>query len=160
MSSMMLLHGFLYEASALMRVVLEQIAWAWAIHKRDDDGIFSVSSTKSVSALKSIIKTAGKKYSILSDYTHINPDLQHQYIDFSDEYAAVVHRQHERSAQMAVNLGYLVDNYRVVTERISFEYVQKPKAWSLNEDGEVTLEENRKFVQYVDQYSNKVYKDA
>jgi hypothetical protein len=160
MASMMLLHGHLYEASAIMRVVLEQIAWAWAVHKRDDNGIFTVSSTKSIGALKQLISSAGKKYSLLSDYTHINPNLQRQYIDFTEEFAAVVHKQPERSAQMAVYLGYLVDDYRVVTERISFEYITKPIAWRKNENLGFMLVKDRPFLSTIEKFELKAFKNA
>lgn len=160
MSCFMLLHGYLYEAAALMRVILEQVAWAWSIHDRDDDAIFSVSPTKSISALKAVIADAGKKYSLLSDYTHINPKLQVEYIDLSGECPMLLHSQHERSAQMAVMLGRLVDDYRVTTERVSYEYIAKPVAWKRDEKGAWILNDERPFPRLVDAYLKGVTQRA
>lgn len=160
MSAMMLINGYLFEAAAIMRIVIEQIAWAWAIHERDDDGIFSVPATKSISALKELSPRAGRRYALLSDYTHINPNLQGQYIDFSEEYAAVMSRQPERSAEMAVLLGLLVDDYRVVTERVSFEYFKNPKVWVANSDGKLVLSESRPLLESIEQFRNVAYKGA
>jgi hypothetical protein len=159
MSCFMLLHGYLYEAAALMRVVLEQTAWAWSVHERDDDAIFSVSPTKSISALKAIISDAGKKYSLLSDYTHINPALQVEYLDFSGECPALLHSQHERSAQMAVMLGRLVDDYRVTAERISIDCIARPVAWKRSE-GTWIVNEERPFPRLVDAYLKRVTERA
>ncbi len=160
MACFMLLRGYLYEAAALMRVVLEQIGWAWSIHQRDDDGIFLVNPTKSISALKSVIPDAGKKYSLLSDYTHIKPELQKEYIDFSGDCPTLLHSQHERSAQMAVMLGRLVDDYRVVAERVSFDCIAEPVAWRKNPEGDFVLNNDRPFVQLVDRYLKGISESA
>lgn len=156
MAIFMLMRGYPYEAAALMRVILEQMAWSWAIHALDDDGIFKMSPTRSISALKSIVDDAGKKYSLLSDYTHINPELQNEYLDFSGECPAVLHSQHERSAQMAIMLGRLADDYRVVAERISFKYFATPVAWERNAAGELVLRERRPFAEKVDEYFKRI----
>jgi hypothetical protein len=77
---------------------------------------------------------------LLSDYTHIQPKLQRDYLDFSGEYAAIVFRDFDAALKLSELYVQLVDLYVLTAEKISHEYFAETKAWSRNGDGEFVRE--------------------
>lgn len=155
-----LVQGYVFESAALMRLILEQLAWAYAIRRSEDGSFFEVSSTKCITGLKTIYPTAGKLYSQLSDYTHINPKLHPQFLDTSEDVVAICYRQHELCARFAVKFGELVDLFRVVLEATSFDYIDKPLAWIRNEQGELEIVSGRPFIDNIQNYSGLLDDEA
>ena len=136
-AAFLLMQGATYESAAALRLCLEQIAWSYDIHRLDSKILFDKNTTKSVSKLKELDEKAGRLYSLLSDYTHIQPKLQRDYLDFSGKYAAVVFRDFDAALKLSEVYVQLVDLYVLAAERISHEYFAEIKAWSRNEDGEL-----------------------
>lgn len=136
-AAFLLMQGATFESAAMLRLCLEQIAWSFEVHGLDDRSLFAKNPTRSVSYLKRVYPSCGRLYSLLSDYTHINPKLQRGYLDFSGEYAAVVHRNFESALQMSDLYVKLVDLYVRVAERISHKYFKTLQAWHTNTDGEL-----------------------
>lgn len=137
-ASFLLMQGTVYESAALLRLCLEQVAWAYDVHLLDDDTLFEKNPTKSVSSLKKLDERAGKLYSLLSDYTHIQPKLQRGYLDFSGEYTTVIFRDYAAALKLSELHAQLVDLYVITSERISHEYFSETKAWTVGEDGSLS----------------------
>ncbi len=74
-------------------------------------------------------------YSLLSNYAHLQPDLQAQYIDFSQEYARVVFLDCANCLGMGVHLAVLAREFAVVSEYISHDYYKEAKIWMRGTDG-------------------------
>jgi hypothetical protein len=72
---------YIFETDAVVRLILEQIAWAFAIHSVPDDEVFSLSSTKCIGRLKTIFPECGVLYGALSEWAHIDPSLAQKYVD-------------------------------------------------------------------------------
>lgn len=63
--------GALFEALAIARMMLEQIAWSYAISTSlDDNAIHKISATSSITKLKHVCSFAGKLYGWLSEHAH------------------------------------------------------------------------------------------
>ncbi|MBA0312371.1 hypothetical protein D7Y33_15375 [Stenotrophomonas maltophilia] len=135
-ASFLLMQGATYESAAILRLCLEQVAWAYDIHEIDDRTIFDKNPTRSISKLKNVESGVGRLYSHLSDYTHIQPRLQKEYIDFSGEYAAVRFRDFEAALGMSNAYIEVVDVYVVVTEYVSRKYFSGGQAWLTDADGQ------------------------
>jgi len=54
-AAFLLMQASIYEVSALMRLALEQIAWSYAVHGIDDERLFSLSPTRSISKVKELV---------------------------------------------------------------------------------------------------------
>ena len=158
-ASFLLLQGHLYEASALMRLVLEQLGWAYSVYEMEGDEFFGVNPTKSITHLKDVIPHAGRFYSRLSNYAHLHPDLQSQYLDFSGEFASINHKQHDNTLRMGVNFAFLVSDYRVVSEHISFEYFRSPVAWTVANNDRLERDVNYYFDKMVEEFKSQVFVD-
>lgn len=110
-------YGFGFEAASISRLVLEQIAWAYAIHSYDDQSLLEVSPTRSITTLKSIVSWAGRLYGTLSDYTHIDPKLGHEYTKSEGGIDIVLLRRPKFwSPRLAWVYALLVDAYVIITE--------------------------------------------
>jgi hypothetical protein len=65
--------GYRYEGHAVARLILEQIAWAYAAHHYNDMlNIENIVTTKSINELKRFAPSAGHLYGFLSQKTHID----------------------------------------------------------------------------------------
>jgi hypothetical protein len=135
---------YAFEAAALARLILEQIAWAYAVHSLDGKAVFAVSPTKSIGKLKEVFPSAGHLYGTLSTYTHIDPNITNEYLDVhgDDGPPAVLSRDNARSNYMALFIGELADVYRVTAEAISFRYFRTPRAW-VSEGDQLRLVDDR-----------------
>lgn len=137
-SAFLLMQGAIYESAAVLRLCLEQIAWAFDVHALDDERLFRTNPIKSLTKLKELEPSCGRLYSLLSDYTHIHPRLQQGYIDLSGEYAAVRYRDHDLALQMSSLYIKIVNLYVRTAEKISYEYFDNLKAWQLEPSGALT----------------------
>jgi hypothetical protein len=72
---------YTFEAAVLSRLILEQIAWAYAVHSLTGKAVFRVIPTKVIGQLKEVFPQAGQLYGMLSTYAHIDPEITNQYLD-------------------------------------------------------------------------------
>lgn len=67
--------GALFEALAIARMMLEQLAWAYAINtESDENSVHKLSATRAIISLKGKIVFAGRLYGWLSAHTHLTFD--------------------------------------------------------------------------------------
>lgn len=136
-AAFLLMQGATYESSSVLRLCLEQIAWAYDVHLLDDDRLFDKNPTKSISRIKEIDPSAGRIYSLLSDYTHLHPKLQRTYLDFSQEYASVIYRDYDAALKICDLYVKIVDLYVKTAELISHKYFIEIKSWVVSNNGQL-----------------------
>lgn len=109
--------GFGFEAASVSRLMLEQIAWAYAVRDYADEALLGVPPTRSVSTLKELLPWAGRLYGRLSDYTHIDPALGGEYVRAHEGLSLVLLRRPQYwSPMLAWVCALLADAYVVVSE--------------------------------------------
>ncbi|MCU1487399.1 MAG: hypothetical protein JWN67_4145 [Actinomycetia bacterium] len=112
--------GLHFEAFALQRMILEQLAWAVAIHEDESESIFDVRPHKSIPSLKALFPLVGKLYGELSETAHIMPDTTLRYVSRAEDGQLFVHhRQRGLAWADAVRLLLLVHVFAVVAEYIT-----------------------------------------
>lgn len=86
--------GHKYEGHAVARLILEQIAWAYAAHQSDDlTFLENIETTRSVGALKRFVPEAGRLYGFLSTKTHIDYSSHMEFLRVEDGQNVVLHAQ-------------------------------------------------------------------
>jgi len=117
-----------FEAAAIVRLALEQIAWAYAVHTLSDaDKILNVDPTW-VTPLKSLAPFAGRLYRALSVQAHLDPSKAKTY--YTEDGEGTVEVRHQLSDESFVVLGYLLGVlclFRQVILTILGPYVDEPK---------------------------------
>lgn len=83
--------GVIFEAVAIARILLEQIAWAVEISRLDDlSAIQKTDATRTVGKLNAIVPVAGRLYGWLSDHAHWAYGAHIKAMDFRDGRTASV----------------------------------------------------------------------
>ncbi len=96
-----------FEATAIIRMILEQVAWAYAVHDlTDHQAILRVSPTAAISRLKGLDPFAGPVYGALSKSAHIDPALSDSYFHATPDGTVTILRQMTDASFVA--LGYLL----------------------------------------------------
>jgi hypothetical protein len=117
-----------FEAAAVVRLALEQIAWAYAVHKCDDQKrVLRVRPTKAVSYLKALAPFAGPLYGALSTQAHVEPGKATIY--YAEEADGSVEIRYQLSNESFVVLGYLLGVlglFRRVVAKVLGDYVDAP----------------------------------
>lgn len=114
-------HGFSFESAALLRMVLEQLAWSVAIHRREDSGIFKVRPQSTLRSLTTVIPDAGKLYGLLSEHAHIHPDETLRYIEFASGEPMIRMSFRNRNDADVLRMLTIADYYIIVCEIVGAE---------------------------------------
>lgn len=119
--------GQRYEGHAVSRLILEQIAWAYAAHLMTDiNNIETIETTKAISQLKQIAPDVGKLYGFLSKKTHIDHQSHREFLAVADGQNMVLHAQAEHLEYARVILQ-LADLFGLVWELSQTSYIEEPE---------------------------------
>lgn len=149
---MLIKYDFIYESYAIIRQMVEQIAFAYDVQFRKSVHDFQ-SPTKSITKLKEFYPKIGMIYGDLSSKTHIDKSQFISYYAVSEEKAGVILRSREESLKVSYDALIMIDLYCCVFENIFNKEVQKFNC--LNNDGEIL--EIRKTRNMVNQFGSKYY---
>lgn len=109
---------YLFESSAVIRLILEQLGWAYTVSSSDQTEISNINPTKCISNLKNIFPDAGKLYGELSEWAHIDPSFVSDYERFHKENIPVVRRSDHNSLLVGVHLMCLSVVYINTVQKI------------------------------------------
>ncbi len=123
MAAFALQHGLYIECNCIMKLMLEQIAWAYAVHQIEDDKLLGVNPTRTISLFKRRIPTAGLLYGILNKTAHLDPKLAvHQLYSFGDNESYIKLTDEPNTLKSLLHLIAVVDMFGVVLETIYRTY--------------------------------------
>jgi len=117
--------GQRYEAHAVSRLILEQIAWANTAYKlKKMSDIKKIITTKTITDLKKSIPESGVIYGYLSKKTHLDYESHSDFLhhDGSKNYIKQTQYNFHEYAQIIL---YLADIFGIVWELSQFEYMEK-----------------------------------
>lgn len=137
--------GHRFEGHAVARLILEQIAWAYAAHsKQSVDDIEAIKATAAISDLKRFAPEAGRLYGFLNEKTHINYASHLEFLGIEDGRNVIWHA-HPRYAEFGETILSLGDLYGLVWELSQFSYLDEPGAVQV-QDGRIVPSESRPFL--------------
>jgi hypothetical protein len=134
--------GNRYEGHAVSRLILEQIAWAYAAIDIKD--IEKIVTTKAISQLKKKLPAAGKLYGYLSEKAHLDYNNHREFLFREDEKYAFLRTQPNYREYSSIILE-LADLFGIVWELSQFEYISTPEtiAW---DDTNFNINQTRPFL--------------
>lgn len=138
--------GQKYEGHAVSRMILEQMAWAYAAADYSDlDKIKNISPTKSVSRLKEIYPQAGELYGYLSKKTHIDYSSHFEFLTVQSEKNVVLHSNSDFQ-EYAKIIILLADIFGVVWEYSQRHYIDGFDSVKFDQQGKLSANSERSFV--------------
>jgi hypothetical protein len=147
--------GHHYEGHAVSRLILEQIAWAYAAHKFDDrNAVAKIETTRAISHLKHFDPDVGPLYGFLSKKTHIDYSSHGEFLHAERGKIAVAHSQ-PRFAECGQTVLFLADLFGIVWELSLLPYIEKPEAIVLGKDGPIRNSE-RPFLKTMNEHLDQL----
>lgn len=144
------------ELSCILKLMLEQIAWSYAIRHSEPQTLFATSPTKAVTAFRNFYPTAGQLYGVLNEMSHISPRRTIDYLDFSQEEPQVYLASAQQSARNAYFLLLLVDMYIATSEFIFSDHYQKRHATELDLAGGSVLKAKLKILPAIERFRRRL----
>ena len=112
-------YGYGFESAGVGRLILEQLAWAYAIRDYEDKTLLNVFPQSSLTPLRELLPWAGRLYGKLSEYSHIKPELGGEYFEVNEKSIAIYSRRPENWRRiLAWVYARLSDAYVIVSEVI------------------------------------------
>lgn len=143
-ASLMIRLGYAFESFTILRLILEQIAWAYAVHEMDDEAAFhKANSTKVVTKLKRFLPHVGSMYGSLSDFAHIAPHLTREYIEAHEDDYRVTLTSPKRVLLLSFVLLRLADTFGTVAEYVYGESVSPRRYLERDETGRYSVRRHR-----------------
>lgn len=147
--------GQRYEAHAVSRLILEQIAWAHEAYKLEDvDAIEKIVTTKTISNLKKVIPAAGNLYGFLSNKTHINYKSHIDFLRVENGQNMVLH-SHQEFYEYAEVMLHLADLFGIVWELSQYKYLSQVETINL-EDSIYSVKSDRPFIAVIEDHLKKI----
>jgi hypothetical protein len=110
-------YGYGFESATTARLILEQLAWVYAVRNHQDKTLLDVIPQSSIAPLKELLPWAGKLYGRLSEYSHMKPELGSEYVErYEKRYAVYSRRPISWSPMLAWVYAVLADAYLIVSE--------------------------------------------
>lgn len=123
-------YGYGFESATIARLILEQLAWVYAVRNHEDKSLLKVFPQSNITPLTKLLPWAGKLYGKLSEYSHMKPELGSEYVEkYEKRYAVYSRRPISWSPMLAWVYAMLADAYLIVSEI------------SLPTDGRIAIEE-------------------
>lgn len=138
--------GYTLEAAAVCRLILEQLAWAFAIHKLEDHSYFDLEPNRCITELKKLCPTAGHFYGSLSNLAHVHPSNTPEYLDFEGPRTAVLLRIFHLRWAAAFDIMKLADWFHLVGEYVVFDHLAAPQSIWRNAGGMLCVNRERPFM--------------
>lgn len=124
--------GYYFESFALIRLILEQLAYVYTASMVEDGKGSFQSPTKSISQLSKFHTQTGKLYGILSKKTHIDKSEIYRYIKIQDGKVYTLHNSIDFSLGASIYLLAVLDIQYCVFEFCFRQYLKDFKCIALN----------------------------
>lgn len=130
-----------FEASSLSRMIMEQLAWIYRVHKLEIHELINTKPTACIKYLKQLFPYVGRLYSELSESVHLSPRIIPDYVDKD---LAIRMGDVKQTTYNLYIMFIMADIFCVVGESVYVNYnlIDTPKYVTTN-DGKINLNEDR-----------------
>jgi len=110
--------NYIFETEAVVRMLLEQLAWAHEAHQTNDAALRTLNPTKCITRFKTVFKESGIFYGELSEGAHLDPSIVENYLRFHAEGSKVIRRSRPDSQHSGYYLTALASVYLEVVQKL------------------------------------------
>ena len=109
---------YVFETEAVVRMLLEQMAWAHEAYSKDESALRKLNPTKCITPFKVVFNEAGNFYGALSEGAHIDPSIVDNYLRFHKSGSKVIRRSSPDSQHSGYYLTALASVYLEVVQKL------------------------------------------
>lgn len=141
--------GHKYEAHAVSRLILEQIAWAYSAFQLNDlDAVKKLVTTNCIGKLRKLNPAYGQLYGVLSKKVHIDYESHNEFLHIEDGNPTIL-QSHFDFYEYALVILTLADVFGIVWELSQTAYIQNFEATEVI-DGVRSIRADRPFRKIVE----------
>jgi hypothetical protein len=115
---------YIFETEAVIRMLLEQLAWAHEAHQESEEVLRTLNPTKCITSFKAVFKEAGRFYGELSEGAHLDPSIVENYLRFHKDGSKVIRRSRPDSQHSGYYLTALASVYLEVVQKLFAPFEQ------------------------------------
>jgi hypothetical protein len=109
---------YVFETEAVVRMLLEQLAWAHEAFRTPESHLGDLNPTKCITPFKTFFRNAGKFYGELSEGAHLDPLIINHYLRFHREGTEVVRRSQSDSQRSGYYFTALASVYLKLVQQL------------------------------------------
>jgi len=153
--------GMGFEVFCLAKLIMEQIGWAYAVHRIEDRALYKVKPPNCINHLKGLFPSAGRLYGLLNEQAHIDPKTLSDFVKPQGNDSLVILRSIDKCVFGCLCLLRLVDMYGTYMEVVyrpfykTFEFINtrasEPKLKSRRKNLARTQAFRRKAFRYLEE---------
>jgi len=143
--------GYHFDGIALVKLILEQISWSYSVFKIEDQTLYKIQPSKTLTKLNSLIPWAGKLYGELNKIAHIHTSQINKIVNFDAKKISVYLSNVKHSISSSFLLFHVLDAYGIVMEYIYKDYISERDF--LNKD--LSIKKNRKTYKLIIKYAKE-----
>jgi hypothetical protein len=149
--------GHTYEGHAISRLILEQLAWAYAAFEAQDvETVKRIRTTKTFSRLTSLVPQAGELYGFLSKKTHIDYSIHPEFLSIDNGTNAIIQSDGDYVLPEYGSIILLLgDLFGLVLEASQFQYIVSPQAIEQRQ-GTCLPKPDREYLLKMQEYLNNI----
>jgi hypothetical protein len=110
--------GLSFEVFCISKLILEQIAWAYAVHSMKDESFSKVPPSKCISQLRSLFPQVGTWYGLINEHSHMGESVIPDLARMEHDHLAIVLRDPQQALVSAFWVLRLADVLGVYVEVI------------------------------------------
>jgi len=144
------------ELACILKLIVEQIAWSYAVRDLEGDALFWMAPTKAIGLVKAFCPNAPKVYGLLNETSHMSPEQTVEYLEFSTRHPGVYLTSARHTAKCAYFLLLLLDMYLLVSEYVHHGYYRSRYVSVDRKKGEVLTKPNKKLVLKIQSFRKRL----
>lgn len=150
--------GYYFESFALIRLLLEQIAYAYTASKvANGKKLDFLSPSESINQLKKIIPKAGKMYGLLSKFSYIDKSTIYKYIEICDGKIMTIHNSIFYSLEASIYYLNVLAYQNLVFEYCFCDYLKEYLFIDRNkEENKIGIRTNYKYKKEIKELIRKI----
>jgi len=110
--------NYIFETEAVVRMLLEQMAWAHEAYNKDEPALRKLNPTRCITSFKAVFGEAGNFYGALSEGAHIDPSIVDNYLRFHKSGSKVIRRSSPDSQHSGYYVTALASVYLKVVQKL------------------------------------------
>jgi hypothetical protein len=144
------------ELACILKLIVEQIAWSYAVRHLEGDALFRMAPTKTIGLLKAFYPNASKMYGLLNKTSHMSPEQTVEYLEFSTRHPGVYLTSARHTAKCGYFLLLLVDMYLLVSEYVHYGHYRSRYVSIDSKKGEMLTKPNKKLLSKIESFRKRL----